>query len=294
MFSEFYILHKKNPTGTEVLPSDVQCTFKTCLRLMGFAWLSEGETLKSSKGFEVFQGARAYQFLLEVICGLHSPVVGETEVFGQFKAFLQNSTVDHPLATILSYAIVDTKKIRAQHLRDLGGQSYGSLVRKEISRFARVQTAEVHLLGSGSFVGELLPWIYKDENQVSVHARSVEKADASFKTTYPKLKCVSLHSQKITSGIVVVAAPLASYEIQKLVENKNLTVIDLRGESREDACEEFKNYHTLAQFFATIEKNQQNIDHVKNTALNAIQQLSKNRMLVESFRPFGWEDICVW
>lgn len=289
MFSEFFILHKKNPAGIEVLPKQVQCTFKTCLRLMGFVWLSEGETLNSAKGFEVFRGVEAYQFLLEVISGLHSPVVGETEVFGQFKTFLQNSDAKHPLATILSYAIVDTKRIRAQHLRDLGGQSYGSLVRKKISR-----PAEVHVIGAGSFAAELLPWMYKDENQVTVHARNAEKAEAELKASYPKIQCVALHSQQITSGIVVVAAPLAAGDIERLVENKNLTVIDLRGESREDACCGFKNYFTLAQFFATIEKNQQNLDQVKSAALSAIQQLSKNRMLVENFRPFGWDDICVW
>ena len=289
MFSEFYILHKKNPAGAEVLPSQVQCTFKTCLRLMGFVWLSEGETLNSAKGFEVFRGVEAYQFLLEVISGLHSPVVGETEVFGQFKTFLQNSEVDHPLATILAYAIVDTKKIRAQHLRDLGGQSYGSLVRKKISR-----PAEVHVLGAGSFATELLPWIYKDENQVVVHARDVAKAETHLNGSFPKIQIVTLLSQQITSGIVVVAAPLAASEIEQLVENKNLTVIDLRGESREDACRGFQNYFTLSQFFANIEKNQQNLDQVKSAALSAIQHLSKNRMLVENFRPFGWDDICVW
>ena len=277
-----------------MLPSQVQCAFKTCLRLMGFVWLSEGETLNAPKNFEVFQGVHAYQFLLEVISGLHSPVVGETEVFGQFKTFLQNSDVDHPLATILSYAIVDTKKIRAQHLRDLGGQSYGSLVRKQVSRQSHLRTAEVHLIGAGSFVAELMPWIYKDENKVIVHARNAEKAEAQYKETYPKLQCVQLNSQKITSGIVVVAAPLSAGEIELLVDNKDVTVIDLRGESREDACRKFKNYHSLDQFFATIEKNQKNLDQVKRAALSEIQQLSKNRMLVESFRPFGWDDICVW
>jgi glutamyl-tRNA reductase len=289
MFSEFYILHKKNPTGAEVLPEQVPFVFKTCLRLMGFAWLSEGETLKVSKEYEVFHGEKAYRFLVEVICGLHSPVIGETEVFGQFKTFLQCNNIDHPLATILSYAVIDTKKIRAQYLRDLGGQSYGSLVRKKISR-----PAEVHLIGSGAFVGDLLPWIYKDENQVLVHARNVQKAEDQWKTRYSKIQCVSLDSQKITSGMVIIAAPISAQQIEALIENKDLTVIDLRGESREDGCHGFKNYHTLAQFFATIEKNQQHLSSVKDATLTAIQQFSQGRMLVESFRPFGWDDICVW
>jgi hypothetical protein len=40
---------------------------------------------------EVFRGQQAYRFLLEVICGLNSPIVGKTAVMGQFKEFLQNA-----------------------------------------------------------------------------------------------------------------------------------------------------------------------------------------------------------
>ncbi len=271
------------------MPLQAKATFKTCLRLIHFVWLQEAEELHPQSEYEVYHGAKAYQFLLEVICGLHSPVLGETEVFGQFKTFLQNTEIEYPLMPLLTNAIVDTKKVRAQHIRDLGGQSYGSLVRKMIRK-----PAQVHIVGAGSFVQDLLPWIYKDENQVHLIARDQQKAMDRFSQTYPNLKFNDLSTTKIESGVVIVAAPLSSEEIHQLVQNKDLTVIDLRGESRHDECSDFKNYQSLAKFFSVIEENQQKMAQIKAVALKAIDEISQQRLLVENFRPFGWDDICVW
>ncbi len=289
MLSGFYILHKKNPNGSESVPLQTQACFKTCLRTIHFLWLQESEQLIANNEFEVFEGTKAYQFLLEVICGLQSPVLGETEVFGQFKTFLQNANVEYPLSTLLANAIVDTKKIRAQFIKDLGGQSYGSLVRKMLRK-----PAQVHLIGAGAFVQDLLPWIYKDENQVRILSRDIKKAEAKFAKAFPRVNFESLSNASISSGVVIVAAPLSAAEIEKLIATPDVTVIDLRGESREDECQKFKNYHNLSKFFAVIEQNQQKMVHVKTVALAAIDEISQQRMMVESFRPFGWDDICVW
>lgn len=289
MLSGFYILHKKNPQGTEAVPTATLATFKTCLRLMHFAWLHDGEELERSDDYQVFYGEKAYQFLLEVICGLHSPVIGETEVFGQYKAFLQNSAIDYPIAPILTQAIVDTKRIRAKYLRDLGAQSYGSLVRKMLPRSAKVE-----IIGSGLFVEDLLPWICKDQNQVRLYVRDVEKAQQKFSKTRPQLQFKDIAKSKIEDGVVIVAAPLLASEIEELVTNKNLTVIDLRGESQKDECKTFLKYHNLSQFFAAIEINQKKMLLVKAEVLSAIAELSHSRMKIENLRPFGWDDICVW
>lgn len=289
MLSGFYILHKKNPQGTEVVPTATLATFKTCLRLMHFAWLHEGEELVNTEQYQIFYGEKAYQFLLEVICGLHSPVIGETEVFGQYKAFLQNSTIDYPLAPILTQAITDTKRIRAKYLRDLGAQSYGSLVRKMLPR-----AADVRIIGSGLFVEDLLPWICKDQNQVCLYVRDVQKAQEKFAKTRPQMQFKDIAQNKIEQGVVIVAAPLLSREIEDLVTNKNLIVIDLRGESQQDECKNFLKYHNLSQFFAVIEQNQKKMAHVKEEVLSAIAEFSDTRMKIENLRPFGWDDICVW
>ncbi|MES3036484.1 MAG: hypothetical protein V4736_01135 [Bdellovibrionota bacterium] len=51
---------------------------------------NSGDTLD-----QVYTGSDAYQFLLEVISGLHSKLIGETEILGQFKTFLTSIEKDH-------------------------------------------------------------------------------------------------------------------------------------------------------------------------------------------------------
>ncbi len=293
MLMGFFILHRENKSvqnscENSMLPRHIQATFSTCLREMHFGWLMEGERLSSCAGYEIYRGVRAYQFLVEVICGLHSPVIGETEVFGQFKTFLQNTTLDYPLSTLLSHAVVDTKKVRSQHLKDLGGQSYGSLLRKLVRR-----ERHVHFIGAGSFVGDLLPWMYKDDKTVSVHARDLVKARQKFASPYSRLNFHEM-TASITKGVVVIAAPVDAQTLEALITNKKVKVIDLRGESQKDPCRGFSDYHTLAQFFDVIQYNQQKVLLAKAQAVAAIDDFSQQRLMVESFRPFGWEDICVW
>ena len=86
---------------------------------------------------EVFRGQEAYQFLLEVICGLNSPIVGETAVMGQFKDFLQNAKFPNTcwgnfLRRLATNLMIDAKSVRTRHLQGLGSQSYGSLVRQHV------------------------------------------------------------------------------------------------------------------------------------------------------------------
>src|SRR3989475_6294583 len=53
---------------------------------------------------EVFRAQEAYRFLLEVICGLNSPIVGETAVMGQFKKIsLQTKFPKNPSGAFFSW-----------------------------------------------------------------------------------------------------------------------------------------------------------------------------------------------
>lgn len=289
MLTGFYIFHKKHPTGLEKLPASNASFygFKTCLRHIFFAF-DEGEKLDLSQDFEVFKNEKAYQFIAEVLCGLHSPVVGETEVFGQFKTFLQAEEYPYALKQIFSNLLTDVKKTRKLHLQDLGGQSYGSLIRKLLS-----SPSQVAIIGAGAFTADILPWIYKDENQVQVFARNAQKAKDSLQR-YERVEVKNMNTEKVSSPVAIIAAPLTSVEIQKLIPNSETLVIDLRGESREDACTKFSNYKDLSGFFEQMQSNQSQILKAKALALQALDEISRKRFNTESPRPFGWEDICVW
>jgi glutamyl-tRNA reductase len=288
MLNEFFILHKKHPTGLEPVPVlEGLFAFKTCLRHIYFGHGSL-ENLTRQTDFEIFENAKAYRFALEVLCGLHSPVVGETEVFGQFKSFCQAGEFPYALKQIFSHIFADVKKVRGQHLLDLGGQSYGSLIRKLLS-----SPAHVSVVGAGAFVRDILPWIYKDQNQVEVFARDEEKAKNDL-SSFPRLQVKKLASEKVGSAVAIIAAPLTAQEIEALIPDENTFVIDLRGESREDACTKFSNYRDLNGFFEKIRENQSQISEAKALALDMIDQISQKRFFTENPRPFGWEDICVW
>src|SRR4051812_21261270 len=60
----------------------------SCLRCL---WVLDRETLEAEVGAdripcaEVLSGPEAYAFLVRIACGLESRIVGETDIFGQFK-----------------------------------------------------------------------------------------------------------------------------------------------------------------------------------------------------------------
>lgn len=288
MLAGLQVLHKKHPEAGDL----EQITghgpiFQTCLRLIQLRF-GEDHSLVPA-GFDFKTGEEAYQFLLEIICGLHSPVVGETEVFGQFKNFKTKETFSYPLQLVMDNLITDAKRVRDLHLKDLGGQSYGSVLRKSAKTYQTVA-----FIGAGQFTQELLPWVYKEGKSVTVYARDVQKAGA-LKERYPRITIVELSlNTKIVSDMVIVAAPVKSERLHAIIPSDTKFVMDLRGECRLDACTQFSQYMTLDQVFRIIESNQKQILTAKASALEEISGLARKRSLFEVMRPFGWDDICNW
>ncbi|HEX6322489.1 MAG TPA: hypothetical protein VFZ36_02090, partial [Vicinamibacterales bacterium] len=78
----FAIVHRPVAAGQRPVGGGV--SWRTCLREVTF--LDHGADPGAAG--EPLEGADAYGFLLETICGLRSPMLGETQVQGQFRAFL--------------------------------------------------------------------------------------------------------------------------------------------------------------------------------------------------------------
>ena len=78
------ILHREpgqdSPVGA--LP-----TWRTCLREVVFLDDAPAPPTADTHDQLLTEG-QAYRLLLEILCGLQSPMTGETQVLGQFKAFL--------------------------------------------------------------------------------------------------------------------------------------------------------------------------------------------------------------
>lgn len=272
---------------------------------------------------EWLEDESAYQRLLEIACGLHSPLVGETEVFGQFKEAIQQrieglapvgGAVEAAfVATLRQWAkalIEDAKLVRQKHLLDLGSQSYGSLVRREVRDLAR---PHIEFIGSGQLTAEILPWLLKalknDEAgvpSVAVHARDVEKARKRIQETtkeaigyYPLSQGpMSLREQgrERATRVLIIAAPMTAEAIaawtRDLVHYD--LVIDLRGESRQDSLRGLgitSHLRELDEVFSSIESAREVASVKKNAALGLIEQRVEVRGATALHRPFGWDDV---
>lgn len=162
-----------NPSDGEVF------VLKTCQRtlIMGigeapFLHLRD-DALREEVITDIFEGKDAYVFLLETICGLRSEVVAEYEVVGQFKEayqeFQKNSVKNTQVMGILQKIFQDNKKIRTDHLTEIGQLTYAGIARKLIH--TAVSDGDVLVLGSGTLAEDLIKLLKKKHN-VYISARN--------------------------------------------------------------------------------------------------------------------------
>jgi hypothetical protein len=115
----------------------------------------------TAEGAELYEGADAYRFLLRVATGLESQIVGETDIFGQLKEAWRKSQgqADGAMDSLLQKLFEDTKDIRSRYLQNLGGASYGSLVRMMLKQSPGPRL----LVGAGQLAHSVAPYLLDDE-----------------------------------------------------------------------------------------------------------------------------------
>ncbi|MBC7712636.1 MAG: hypothetical protein H7177_04830 [Rhizobacter sp.] len=162
-----------NPSDGEVF------VLKTCQRtlIMGigeapFLHLRD-DALREEVITDIFEGRDAYVFLLETICGLRSEVVAEYEVVGQFKDAYQEFTKapvkNTHVMNILEKIFQDNKKVRTEHLTEIGQLTYAGIARKLIH--TAMNEGDVLVLGSGTLAEDLIKLLKKKHN-VFISARN--------------------------------------------------------------------------------------------------------------------------
>ena len=275
--------------------------FKTCLRNILIGPREDLGFCIQLDQDEIFEGDKAYQFLLEVICGLHSSLLGETEILGQFKNAVLN--FDFPdshfgieLRKFFQAMFEDAKKIRSQYLNDLGSQSYGSILRKDLKRTGET---EIHIIGAGHLCEEILPWLAKDGITLHLHVRNIKAGQKKFKNS--NLIWHDLSEAQPMAGALIVAAPLGTAELTQILqksvkEPQDLRqVFDLRHDSSMAPIEKNfgKNFKvkSLREFTNTLDENIELIRARTSSALQAILHMTFLRTETVEHRPFGWEDM---
>lgn len=152
-------------------------TLKTCQRTLAIGRSALLNELPNTC-FEFYVGVEAYQFLLEVICGLKSHLLAESEIASQFKTAYNEYSArlqkDTGLLTILEKLFKDAKEVRSQFLNQVGQHSYASITRSLISR--KRAEGRVLILGSGNLAFSLAK-LLKKKYDVTLSARNQAKRE---------------------------------------------------------------------------------------------------------------------
>jgi glutamyl-tRNA reductase len=277
--------------------------WQTCLRRILFLNRFENSALieaaenSVSGSVEVYRGRDAYGFLLEVICGLNSPLVCETAVMGQFREFCSHARFPNTpwgwfLRQFTSNVLVDAKRVRREHLQGIGSQSYGSLVRQHVKGMPTVA-----VLGVGKLAREILPWLI-GKTSARLFYRNWQHAK-DLLNEYPELLLNEYANddagwQQEETGLVI-AAPLKASHVEDWVRLQSTTFskcLDLRGDATADPITLPIPVIKLSELFDALRSERQRLEGRVEAARAAIQLLVQRQTLQAQFRPFGWEDLC--
>jgi len=252
----------------------VVATFRTCVRDVFF--VDEDAVAAQS----VLEDGAAYTRVLEIVCGLHSPMAGETQVQGQFKTFLDS--LEPPdvawLRRLGQQILSDARVIRETCLRGLGSRTYGSAVRRHAQTSARVA-----IIGAGALAKEVQTYV------AETHAVDV--------WTRARLQQLRLgpptSSTTPDTTTLVVAAPVDADVIARVAATyPALTrIIDLRAADEATPLPEGVPTQTLTDVFAdtqTTEASSTKLDAARAAAARCGRRFDAR----EELHPFGWEDLC--
>jgi glutamyl-tRNA reductase len=241
------------------------------------------------QGLPAWHDEAAYTHLLEVVCGLHSPIVGETEVLHQFKVFTETLPVERvALRDLCTRLLADARTIRAKHLIGLGSRSYGSAVRRHVRDHERVA-----MIGTGVLAQEVVPFLVRPHRIIDLWGRRRECTIAATGLTYRSLH--DAHPAVIAEATaLVVAAPMRAADVARFATRyAHIAIaIDLRAEGQHDPLPSTAPVISLADVFSDLQQAAHAIDIRVVAAKEEIRQLSRAFTTRAKLNPSGWHDLC--
>lgn len=297
MLNDLVLLHQAAQADDDLPASLNSLRWQTCLRRIVLADESYCSEIESRGDIQIYRGISAYQFLLEVVCGLHSPLIGETEVMGQFRDFCASAKFPPTswgwfLRQTTANLIMDAKRVRHRHLEGLGSQTYGSFVRQQLK-----DVPSVIVIGAGKLASEIVPWLV-GKTEVLVLYRSRDRAQ-SLADAYPQVLFDQFEMEKsaIATGetALVIAAPLTAREIEVWLSSQTssfVKAIDLRGEAAVDSVQVSFPLVKLRDLFDSATNDRRRLAARVEAALAEVTRAATRQEEQAQFRPFGWEDLC--
>lgn len=293
---------------SSVRPSNGEVfVLKTCQRtlILGFGKLPFYHLEDQNDIRNMYTSDEAYIFLLETICGLKSEVLAEYEVVGQFKdAYNEYSLLPFKkshILTLIEKLFQDSKKIRTEHLTEIGQLSYAGIARKLIH--TGTKESDVLILGSGNLSIDLIK-LLKKKHRVFVSARNPERTTAlalehSIEVTpwldYASYKNFDSIVNTIgTDQVLLDHSFFSEWRFSSLTNVRDSKLfIDLGSPSVINThYQERDGVLRLEDIFRQSAKmNIEKMEKIK-CAKESIVRLCKNRRLRFSIsHPFGWEEL---
>jgi glutamyl-tRNA reductase len=272
------------------LPQAAVPVWRTCLREVVFLDESSASVTSPAAGQHLTEG-HAYRLLLEILCGLQSPMTGETQVLGQFKSFLASLGKDQPTLSRLGQRLLtDARDVRTRHLQGLGSRSYGSAVRRDLAG-----CSQAVVIGTGKLTAEVLPFLADDGRAVDQWGRA-ESADRRDGVRYCPLAAIDSVDTSELPTALIVAAPVPSDVVERVAAKYVglLRVIDLRADvgNRPLAFDAHVEVISLQDLFARMHTAQESaVPHIE-AARQEIAWRTRQYELRDETRPFGWDDLC--
>ncbi len=261
--------------------------WRTCLRDVIFL----GEDADARP--DVITDGAAYALLVEIVCGLRSPLIGETEVQAQFKAFLASPAArEHgALVRLGPRVLADAKLIRSRHLQGFGAHSYSGLVGGHVPANARVA-----LVGTGALAAEiasaLLPRHRIDQWGRRAPAAVLPPASLTRFQLFSAADPVVV--QSTDPAVLVIAAPAGSIELNRIAAGyPNLfRIIDLRPADERTPLESRTPAVTLDDLFTEAGADARAAAAPVAAARAEAAELGRAYVNRDELRPFGWDDLC--
>lgn len=272
--------------GAEPPPVD-SIAWRTCLREIHFL---SGREPSFDAG--VLSDADAYALLLEVVCGLRSPLIGETEVQAQFKEFLTSDDArgQRWIRRLGDRVLGDAKRIRHKHLQGFGAHSYGRLAA------AHLRGARVAVIGTGALASQVI-LSAPAETAVDVWGRTADRllptraAGLNFALLTDASAQVDCRSEPTT---LVIAAPVTAEALAAVLARyvSIVNVVDLRAADQQTAIVHDAPVLVLADLLAEAVRTDVSGAPRLRDARADIRDLAQAFAGREELRPFGWDDVC--
>jgi glutamyl-tRNA reductase len=261
----------------------------TCLREVAFLTAGADRDEPDAANATVVTEGEAYALLLEIVCGLRSPVVGETEVQAQFKAFLASLDRhrDAPLLRLGQRVLADAKVIRQRHLQGFGAHSYGPLVARHVPEGRRII-----LVGTGALAAEVARSITGRGHTIDRWGRRA----VDDRHVYHLLS--EARDRPVESGdpaALIIAAPASQSDLLAVAAcySHLREIIDLRASHERSAFGHDARVTTLDDLFVEARSVSTAPVSRLSAARRDISSLGQAYGRREELHPFGWDDLCL-